>query len=94
MDDFYRLFMIPGMGHCVGGPGAWRIGQGVIAGVQSNALNMTDHSVLLSLVEWVEGGKAPDVIVGTDPQGQERKHCLWPKAKSVWDGSNWDCVDA
>ena len=23
--DFYRLFMVPGMGHCAGGEGAWSI---------------------------------------------------------------------
>lgn len=23
VDDFYRLFMVPGMTHCAGGPGAW-----------------------------------------------------------------------
>ena len=86
--------MIPGMGHCLDGPGAWRIGQGTLGGVATNGINQTDHSVLLSLVEWVEGGTAPDVIIGTDAQGQERKHCLWPKSKSVWDGTSWDCVDA
>ena len=87
--------MIPGMGHCVDGPGAWRIGQGAVAGVPSNGLvNDTQHSVLLSLVEWVEGGKAPEVIIGTDNNDQERKHCLWPNAKSVWNGTVWDCVPA
>ena len=70
------------------------MGQGASAGVASNGLNKTDHSVLLSLVEWVEGGNAPDVIIGTDDQGLERKHCLWPKSKSVWDGTSWDCVNA
>ena len=24
VDDFYRLFMVPGMTHCAGGPGAWQ----------------------------------------------------------------------
>ena len=85
--------MIPGMGHCLGGPGAWRIGQGILGGVSTNGVNETDHSVLLSLVEWVEGGNAPEFVIGTDVQGQERKHCLWPESKSVWDGNNWDCVD-
>ena len=68
---------------CVGGSGTWRFGQGTIAGVLTNTLNKADHNILPSLVDWVEGGKAPDAIVGTDPQGPERKHCLWPKAKSV-----------
>jgi len=69
------------------------MGQGAWTGVASNALNKTDHNVLLSLVDWVEGGNAPDVMIGTDDQGQERRHCLWPKSKSVWNGTSWDCVD-
>ena len=24
VDEFYRLFMVPGMTHCAGGPGAWQ----------------------------------------------------------------------
>jgi len=92
LDDFYRLFMIPGMGHCVGGPGAWRFSQGAIAGVLTDTVNQTDHNALLSLVEWVEGGQAPKVLIGTDVVGQERKHCLWPSAKSVWTGAAYDCV--
>jgi len=94
LEDFYRFFVIPGMGHCVGGTGAWKFGQNVVVGPLSHTLNQTDHSVLLSLVEWVEGGKEPKVIVGTDGTGKERKHCLWPSSKSVWDGTAWDCVPA
>ncbi|KAF9648832.1 tannase and feruloyl esterase [Thelephora ganbajun] len=94
LDEFYRLFMIPGMGHCGTGPGAWEIGQGSVDGAIKTALNRTDHNVLLSLVEWVEGGRAPEIIIGTDHEGRERKHCLWPSAKSVWDGTNWDCAPA
>jgi len=80
--------MIPGMGHCAGGPGAWNVWR------VTNATNQTDRNVLLSLVEWVEGGEAPGVIIGIDDNGQERKHCLWPSSKSVWDGTNWNCIPA
>jgi hypothetical protein len=44
--DFFRLFMIPGMGHCGGGEGA------------------LDIDYVSYLDNWVENGKAPDVIVG------------------------------
>ena len=79
MDDFYRFFVVPGMGHCMGGPGAWKIGQGAVGGILTNGVNKTDHNILLSLVEWVEGGEAPGVLIGTDDLGEERPHCLWPK---------------
>ncbi len=43
-DDFYRLFMVPGMFHCAGGRGA------------------DTFDALTPLIEWVEDGRAPDVI--------------------------------
>ena len=91
MDEFYRLFMVPGMGHCYGGPGAWKIGQGAIVGRDTNGINQTDHNVILSMVDWVEGGKAPNMIIGTDDHGVERKHCMWPSSKATWNGKEWVC---
>ena len=97
LDDFYRLFMIPGMGHCAGGPGAWQMGQGIVGGALTGGIvttvnNETNHDVILSLVAWVEDGEAPDVIIGTDDNGQEWEHCLWPSSKTVWNGTAWNCV--
>jgi feruloyl esterase len=86
--------MVPGMGHCAGGLGAWKMGQAALVGTPTDAPNLTDHNVLLSLVDWVEGGHAPPFMIGTDEAGQGRKHCLWPSSKSVWTGSAWDCVPA
>ena len=83
--------MIPGMGHCFWGIGAWKFGQGVGTGRTSDALNQTDHSVILSIVDWVENGKPPTVIVGTDDQNVERKHCMWPSSKTFWSGYEWVC---
>lgn len=66
MHSFYRLFFLPGMHHCSGGPGAWDVGQTFpLDGVTSKE----DHNVLLSLVEWVEGGNAPGYVVGTKYMG-------------------------
>ncbi|KAK2728655.1 feruloyl esterase b precursor [Colletotrichum kahawae] len=61
MDGFYRLFFVPGMRHCSGGRGAWDIGQtypldGRRLGPRGNAL--------LALVEWVEGGRVVEEVVG------------------------------
>ncbi|EJD48302.1 tannase and feruloyl esterase [Auricularia subglabra TFB-10046 SS5] len=61
MDKFYRLFHIPGMNHCFGGPGAWVLGQRSAA-VWSNS---SDSHALLALVEWVETGKAPATLRGS-----------------------------
>ena len=60
--------MIPGMGHSARDSGVWRIGQGVVNGTPTNGLDETDHGVSLSLVEWVDGEQALDVIIGTDDE--------------------------
>ncbi|KAF0332659.1 tannase and feruloyl esterase [Colletotrichum asianum] len=102
MDGFYRLVFIPGMRHCSGGRGAWDIGQtyppdGRRLEPRGNAL--------LALVEWVEGGRAVEEVVGAMYGGEskgevlaERKYCSYPY-ESRWDGvqnSNlstaWSCV--
>ncbi|KAF8577162.1 tannase and feruloyl esterase [Ramaria rubella] len=89
LDDFYRLFLIPGMNHCGYGPGAWAFGQSTL---RSNAVNDTEHNVLLALVDWVENGHPPDTIVGTVGTGDlsERVHCRYPQ-QSVWDGKEFIC---
>ncbi|KAJ6492482.1 tannase and feruloyl esterase [Mycena vitilis] len=90
MDAFYRLFLIPGMGHCVGGLGPTSFGQGIVPG--TNAVNDSDHNILLALVDWVEGGVAPATIVGSDGNGTERTHCRYPM-RSVWDGTVFVCQE-
>ena len=60
--DFYRLFMVPTMSHCAGGPGATMFGNaGGFEAPQEDA----DHDVVLALDRWVEKGKAPDRIIAT-----------------------------
>jgi len=56
--DFYRLFMVPGMLHCAGGPGPNTFGQGT-------PLADADHDVVKALEQWVERGIPPDRIIAT-----------------------------
>ncbi|KAJ7755290.1 tannase and feruloyl esterase [Mycena maculata] len=86
LDAFYRLIMVPGMGHCAGGPGAASFGQRE----GTNARNVSSHNALLALVDWVEGGVAPEAITGTADDGTERVHCRYP-IRSVWDGEKFGC---
>jgi len=76
MDSFYRLFMIPSMGHCIGGFGAWEFAQGVIQGGATSGINKADHNVILGVVDWVENNNPPGVIIGMDENGAGRKHCM------------------
>ncbi|KAF7336911.1 Carboxylic ester hydrolase [Mycena venus] len=87
LDEFYRLFLVPGMAHCLGGPGASAFGQLVGS---TNARNESSHNVLLALVEWVEAGRAPETITGIAEDGVERVHCRYPM-RSVWDGAEFRC---
>ena len=100
MDDFYRLFLVPGLEHCWSGPGAVRFGQTsrevpVVDAATSSAPSPGQKrldNILLALVEWVERGRAPATIVGQSEDGKStREHCRYPQ-RSVWDGNEFKCV--
>ncbi|KAJ7645068.1 tannase and feruloyl esterase [Mycena polygramma] len=88
LDDFYRLFLIPGMGHCSGGLGAPSFGQS--DGL--NVVNVSSHNILLALVDWVEGGIAPETIIGSGANNATRTHCRYPM-RSVFNGTVFVCED-
>jgi feruloyl esterase len=97
---FYRLFMVPGMGHCGGGPGPNQFGQ---TGGDGDA----DHDVVVALERWVEKGLAPERIVATKYVENDRAKgiamtrplCVFPKAAKYVgtgdtnDASNFICAD-
>jgi len=58
-DAFSRLYMVPGLQHCGGGPGANAFGQ------LGQGARDPQHNMELALVEWVEKGVAPSAIVAT-----------------------------
>jgi len=60
--EFARLFMVPGMNHCAGGPGPNNFGGFAQA---AGAPQDPQHDVLSALERWVEKGVAPDKIIGT-----------------------------
>jgi feruloyl esterase len=76
---FARLFLVPGMGHCIGGPGVTDIGQPFASDVPPAAVN----DALMLLVAWTESGTAPDMVVARKPAddsnpAQERPICAYP----------------
>jgi hypothetical protein len=102
-DDFARLFMVPNMAHCRGGP----------------ATDSFAANVLTAITDWVETGNAPDRIVATNtntsspfqagglfdrlvtqnfPTGGTRPLCSYPRQSrykgsgSTADAANFDCV--
>ena len=88
--DFYRLFMVPGMNHCFGGPGPNIFGN-ILAPppLQSDA----ENDIQKSLERWVEKGVAPDKIIATkytddDPKKSivmTRPLCAYPQ-QARWTG--------
>jgi hypothetical protein len=58
-EDFYRLFMVPGMSHCAGGIGA------TVFGNSTSAQRDPGHDMVSALDQWVEKGVAPNQIIAT-----------------------------
>lgn len=85
LDDGVRLFMVPGMYHCRGGPGVDEFG----ASGQGTWPGDGGRDMLWSLIDWVERGRAPDSIVGTRMQDGRvaftRRLCPFPQS-AVYDG--------
>ncbi|MCJ1324159.1 hypothetical protein MMC10_000821 [Thelotrema lepadinum] len=70
LQDFYRLFLVPGMHHCSGSTGApfYIAGGGqTVDGGNYSVPGFVDaqHDVVLAVINWVENGTAPDSIIAT-----------------------------
>lgn len=83
--SFSRLYMMPGIQHCGGGPGPAPFGSLMRPNVQSND---AQHNFLLALQAWVETGHAPGKIIATKftdddqlkPVQMTRPLCPYPTA--------------
>ena len=58
VDSFLRLYMVPGMQHCGGGPGADVFGENGFAAAKDS-----QHDIYAALEQWVEKGIAPSAKV-------------------------------
>ena len=89
-DSFFRLFMVPGMAHCGGGPGPNFFGGFGPAATQPDIKRDPEHDVLSALVQWVEKGVAPDHIIAAhvknDKIDRARLLCPYPKV-ARWNGA-------
>jgi len=57
---FVRLYMVPGMQHCFGGPGATSFGQ-----LGTTTAKGSEHGIYDALEQWAEKGAAPGELVAT-----------------------------
>lgn len=99
VDTFYRLFMIPGMGHCHGGAGPTAI-------TPTGSADTTDpkYDLMFSLERWVEKDIAPEMFVGTGKVPNDssktlsRPVCPYPQVTryngtgDTHDAASFDCA--
>jgi feruloyl esterase len=81
ISDFYRLFMVPGGGHC----GAAQYAPNVPA----------EYHYLEPLIDWVEAGSPPEQLLTSDPpdkSNRTRKLCPWPQTAQLVGGNadDWE----
>jgi hypothetical protein len=99
IENFYRLYMVPGTEHCGGGPGPttflgpFQIQPSVDGAEHSIVSSDPSHNMITALEAWVERGDAPDKIIATKyvddkPQkGTSRTWLLCPYPKHAkWTG--------
>ena len=98
-DQFYRLFMAPGVNHCGGGPGPFNFG-----GASPAMSHDPQHDVVAALDVWVTEKKAPMTLIGTHLDANKkpdmtRPICPYPleaKYKGAGDtnaAENFECRD-
>jgi hypothetical protein len=97
VNSFVRLYMVPGMQHCGGGPGADSFGA-------PGAPRERDaqHDIQVAIQDWVERGVAPREIIATKYQGDDpakgvkmtRPLCPYPQsAKYKGSGNTNDAAN-
>jgi Tannase and feruloyl esterase len=96
-DSFARLYMVPGMQHCGGGPGADTFGTS-----GSWPANDPQHNIRVALETWVEKGTAPATIIASktvegNSQGiptMTRPLCVYPQAAKYKDSGDTNSADS
>jgi Tannase and feruloyl esterase len=99
--SFTRLFLVPGMGHCQGGPGVTNFGQ-VPSPTNASAHSNAADNIGDALLAWVEQNRSPDRIIATKAGTSgailmSRPICAWPNAAhykgkgSTNDAKNFVC---
>jgi hypothetical protein len=86
---FVRLYMVPGMQHCGGGPGPDSFGA-----TPSGTKDDAQHSLSAALERWVEAGIPPDKIIATKYAGKDvvrtRPLCPYPQVAKYLGSGNTD----
>jgi feruloyl esterase len=95
--DSVRLFMVPGMQHCIGGTGPGAFGQ--LNAPQPG--DTPDRNMVAALQSWVEGNRSPETIIARRGFGglmgipasvpeRQRLLCAWPTKAVLKPGADPD----
>ncbi len=101
-----RLYMVPGMQHCIGGSGPTYFGQ--LGWFDGEGTDDAHHDVNLAMDEWVKTGKAPEAIIASQytaavaggASAMTRPLCPYPQiaayrgSGSTNDAANFACTQA
>jgi feruloyl esterase len=94
-DQFLKFYMLPGIYHCAGGPGAGNFGAAGPASAPD-----AQHDIVTALDEWVRAKKAPTIFIGTHVNEQTktvdrtRRICAYPQvAKYKGSGDTNDAAN-
>ena len=102
VESFSRLYMVPGMEHCSGGPGAFALGQFGMETAKGPKYGLFD-----SLQDWIEKGSPDESVAatkysigkdGTRKAAMTRPLCAYPKVAKYKgsgetnDAANFACV--
>ena len=94
-DEFLKFYMLPGIYHCAGGPGAGNFGAAGPASAPD-----AQHDIVTALDQWVSAKRAPTVFIGTHINEQTkmadrtRRICPYPQvAKYKGSGDTNDAAN-
>ena len=104
--NFARLFMAPGMGHCGGGDGPNSF-LAIKLGGEALASDAPDHDAFAAMTHWVESGEPPSQIIATKyvddspAKGIAMQRPLCPYPQKAWykgsgstnDAGNFVCAE-
>ncbi len=91
---FARLYMVPGMAHCAGGPGATHFSTATRDSVPP--VSDAQHDMAVALQDWVEKGVAPQALIATkfegaagpgEPIAFQRPLCVYPNVARYRSGA-------
>ncbi|MDE2450687.1 MAG: tannase/feruloyl esterase family alpha/beta hydrolase [Gammaproteobacteria bacterium] len=82
VQKYLRLYMIPGMGHCAGGPGPTNFSTATRD--STPPVGDASHDMIMALEDWVEKDEAPGSLIGTHYADKKRKVIAFQRPLCVY----------